>query len=172
MNWIEHAMGLQQEAILTAVANFGWIVLCLVVTLLIGLGFIGLSFYFFARSRVRQRRLSATAIGTVVRLVESERTRIATNGIRKSTIEVAPTVAFVTVTGKKMRFTSSYSSSYLWIAYRKGQKVTVVYDPEQPQDALIRSSLFLDLWLAPIGLLGLGLLATAMAVLGGVLILR
>jgi hypothetical protein len=46
-----------------------------------------------------------------------------------------PTVHFTTTSGQEIAFVSSYT----WIGFHQGDKVSVQYEPDHPQDALIVS---------------------------------
>jgi hypothetical protein len=78
----------------------------------------------------------------------------------------APVVRFATAEGRTIEFhsgTRTYPP-----AYRKGETVTVVYDPDEPQSAAIRG--FISLWLGPLiaGFIGFVFLAVGAAMtLGG-----
>jgi Protein of unknown function (DUF3592) len=78
-----------------------------------------------------------------------------------------PLVRFQTAQGRTIEFQSSLRTNPP--AYRAGQTVPVLYDPEEPQSAAIRG--VLSLWLLPIILSFIGLIfsgvGTAMVVLSG-----
>ena len=78
-----------------------------------------------------------------------------------------PVVTFSLPSGEEVRFKSTVAGYPPPL--RHGQAVTVLYDPDRPQDARIRS--FQDLWLGPLILGGLGLVFTsagAVLLFGGV----
>jgi len=72
-----------------------------------------------------------------------------------------PVVRFATAEGKTLEFESS-TRTYP-PAYRTGETVTVVYDPDEPQSATIRG--FISLWLGPLiaGFVGCVFLAVGAA---------
>ncbi|MBI5262580.1 MAG: DUF3592 domain-containing protein [Bradyrhizobium sp.] len=78
-----------------------------------------------------------------------------------------PIVRFKTVAGRTIEFESGVRTNPP--AYRTGQTVSVVYDPEEPQSAAIRG--MISLWLMPMILSFIGsiflLVGTAMVVLSG-----
>ncbi len=79
----------------------------------------------------------------------------------------APVVRFKTVEGKSVEFESSFRSNPP--AYRTGQSVSVLYDPDEPRSAAIRG--FFSLWLMPLILGFIGsiflIVGTAMVVMSG-----
>ena len=54
-----------------------------------------------------------------------------------------PVIEFQTEAGKTVTFEDSVGTS--WIRYQTGQRVSVLYEPDRPKEARIRS--FLSLWL-------------------------
>ena len=79
----------------------------------------------------------------------------------------APVVRFKTMQGNTVEFESSFRSNPP--AYRTGQAVSVLYDPDEPRSAAIRG--FFSLWLMPIILGFVGsiflIVGTAMVILSG-----
>lgn len=71
----------------------------------------------------------------------------------------APVVRFETLAGTSVEFESSLRSNPP--AYRKGQSVSVLYDPDEPRSAAIRG--FFSLWLMP---LILGFIGTIFLIVG------
>ena len=105
----------------------------------------------------------ARAIEVQGSVVEMVRTRDREN----TTYLFAPVVRFETLEGKTVEFESAMRSYPP--AYRTGQTVSVLYDPDEPRYAAIRG--FFSLWLMPIilGFIGTIFLAvgTAMVVMSG-----
>ena len=96
--------------------------------------------------------------GSVIEMVRS-RDR------ENTTYLFAPVVRFQTLEGNTVEFESAMRSNPP--AYRKGQTVTVLYDPDEPRSAAIRG--FFSLWLMSIILGFIGtiftIVGTAMVVL-------
>lgn len=92
--------------------------------------------------------------GTVVRMLR--------HTDKDGDVTFKPIVRFSTADGKTVEFHSSFSSNPP--AYRIGQSVPVVYLPEEPERAAIRS--FLSLWMGSLvlGLLGAILFGVGAAV--------
>lgn len=128
----------------------GFLFIMMGIFLLIGLILLYLGFAFFLRKRASLQKLTESVTGTVTELF-SQRMTGSRGGYYTGT---APIVSFRTQSGEDMQFRSSVFSSPP--AYQVGQEVTVIYDPFQPQTAIIRSSLFLEFWFVPLILWGLG----------------
>lgn len=81
---------------------------------------------------------------------------------RNKNLVYYPEVSFTTADGQTIKFQSSTGSNPP--AYRRGEKVTILYDPRNPYDASIGS--FFQLWFGTIILLGLGVVFTFVGILG------
>ena len=90
------------------------------------------------------------AKGTVVGIVTRDST---VSGSRGRTESYAPTVSFVTQTGKAVTFESETASNPA--SHSVGDEVEVIYQPNDPQQAIINS--FVHTWLLSTLLLGAGL---------------
>jgi uncharacterized protein DUF3592 len=95
----------------------------------------------------------ARAIEVKGSVIEMVRSRDREN----TTYLFAPVVRFQTLEGNTVEFESGLRSNPP--AYRKGQTVTVLYDPDEPRSAAIRG--FLSLWLMSIILGFIGTIFTA-----------
>lgn len=71
-----------------------------------------------------------------------------------------PQVVFTTPEGRTVRFQDRTGSGAATTARSSSERVTVIYDPEQPERAMIYRGLWN--WAAPLGLLTLGLLILLM----------
>ena len=111
---------------------------------LIGILLLALSFFFEQKTTAFIAK-AVKADGVVSDMVRSYSNR---------SYSYAPVVRFVARDGKKIEFKSSVSSNPP--SYRIGQKVTVFYDPENPQTAKINS--FMSLWALPAVTGGVGTL--------------
>lgn len=114
----------------------------------VGLGFAGTGAIILAAAGLlflRARRIereSVTAPGEVVALAES------TSG--EGRISYAPVVQFTTAAGRTIRFTDRLGTNPP--SNKVGDKVTVSYDPDDPEGARIAGSwLFLPMLIAVIG---------------------
>jgi len=67
-----------------------------------------------------------------------------------------PQVVFTSRAGETVRFQDRGGSGAATTGRRSGQRVTVIYNPEKPEQAMIHRGLWS--WAAPIGLMALGLL--------------
>jgi hypothetical protein len=122
--------------------RLGWLFLLLGLGLLAGAG--------YAASRTAAfLRIAASADGTVVDLVESVSTD--SDGRRSRTYR--PVVEFAPASGAVRTFTSSSGSSPP--AYDVGERVTVLYDPQNTHDARLKGTF--SLWGVAIILGGIGL---------------
>lgn len=97
-----------------------------------------------------------TALSTPGVVVDLERRHSSsTSSSGSSGPTYAPVVEFThPESGETIRFTSSSSSNPP--AFDEGEDVTVLYAPDNPDDARIDS--FTDLWLLPLILLGMGII--------------
>ena len=125
----------------------------LVKLIFFGFGNIWIAFgvFFFIDAKLFSSE-SYSATGTVVEL---KKVRRLSNSTSRSTSHVTtyyPVVRYQTKNGKNVTFTSS-SGSYP-SPYKRGDRVTILYDPENPKKARIKS--FRSLWLAPILCFGIG----------------
>jgi hypothetical protein len=95
------------------------------------------------------------ATGTVVELSRSSDS--------EGTVTFHPVVRFTTAEGRTVEFVSSTGSSPP--DHSAGDRVEVLYDPDDPQDARLTG--FFDLWLLPLvfGVMGLGFSAAALFVI-------
>jgi hypothetical protein len=94
---------------------------------------------------------AARAEGTVVEVIHQRSSDSST---------YKPVVQFATADGRQVEFTSSVGSNPP--AYSKGAKVEVLYQPSSPEQARING--FLDLWLLPAILGGMGAVFTLIGV--------
>lgn len=92
------------------------------------------------------------AVGEVVALEEEPAMEAGTASTYR------PVVSFVASSGQRVRFSAMAHSNPP--EYEPGASVRVLYDPERPHDARIRS--FNELWLLPILLGGLGSIFAAL----------
>jgi len=88
--------------------------------------------------------------GTVVNLIQS---RSSSSSSTTNSYVYRPEVIFQTLTGEEITFQSSTGANPP--AYRKGESVSILYEPQNPQNARIND--ILSLWLGPIilGIVGL-----------------
>jgi len=121
--------------------------------LLAGLASVGLvggaAWNYFKGRQTIQSHVAVT--GTVVELVQRNTSR--------SHI-YCPMVEFTLTSGEKLRFTSEFGT--LPASNKIGDVVKVRYDPANPQQAEIESGM--SLWLAPLILVFMGLIACCLAV--------
>lgn len=98
--------------------------------ILLGMGviFAGIAAFIFYQGYVLERD-GLQAEGTVIGLVESR---------DEDGTSYAPVIRFQTQGGREFEFKSSYSSNPP--QYKVGQKVTVLYPPDQPGDAQIKGA--------------------------------
>ncbi|WP_421780334.1 DUF3592 domain-containing protein [Kiloniella litopenaei] len=91
-----------------------------------------------------------SAQGTVINLIQSRST---SSSSTSNSYVYRPEVSFKTLTGDEIIFQSSTGSNPP--AYKKGESVSILYEPENPQDAKINDTL--SLWFSPVilGLVGL-----------------
>lgn len=121
--------------------RLGWLALLLGLAMLAGAG--------YAASRTAAfLRIAASADGTVVALDESVSTD--SDGRRSRTYR--PVVEFAPASGAVRTFTSRTGSSPP--AYDVGERVTVLYDPQDPDDARLKGTF--SLWGLAIILGGIG----------------
>ena len=116
------------------------IILCVIgiVFLFVSLPFIGIAYLFYT--------ISANSINNTI---QTNGTIVTTcNGSSDTTCH--PIVSFRTKSGKKVQFSSNFSSSLM----HQGDVVPVNYHPKDPQDAVISS--FDSLWLFPVLLGSIG----------------
>lgn len=124
------------------------------VFLLIGIGLLT-GAYFMYHSTSEFVRVASKAQGTVVQLARSRSSDSTT---------YAPVVRYRTEGGREVEFVSNVSSDPP--AYSVGEKVEVLYRPEQPEKGEINS--IFQLWFGPMLLGGLG---SAFFVIGTVVVL-
>ena len=109
--------------------------------LMAGVGFLfAFIFYFLDTSKFISSSENAT--GTIVGYYERHTTHATSSDERSYHAQVK----FITDEGKDIRFTSDYGNNYR--PYDIGEDVEVLYDPEWPKDARIKS--FWSLWFLPI----------------------
>ena len=118
-----------------------------------GFGFIWIAFgaFFFIDAKFFSSK-AYKATGTVVELKKVRRLSTSSSGSTSHVTTYYPVVRYQTKNGKNVTFTSS-SGSYP-SPYKRGDRVTLLYDPENPQKARIES--FSSMWLAPILGFGIG----------------
>ena len=111
------------------------------------------SVYLFSSNAIFWVRAEATT-GTVVGQEQMEGIRQPSNKMRRYQEKAyAPYITFSTEAGKKHTFLSNigYGKHF---AFRKGDKVPVLYLPSSPQTAKVKS--LLDLFVLPLVLFGFG----------------
>jgi hypothetical protein len=111
--------------------------------ILLGMGMLAGGAYQGARS-FRLELRGAHARGTVVELVHTSDSEAGSS--------YTPRVRYRSASAERT-FVSSVGTG--WRRYEPGDRVSVLYDPENPEEARIRS--FWDLWSGPALLLGMGL---------------
>jgi hypothetical protein len=121
--------------------------------LLIGIGLFVAAARYLTRTRTFLGK-SAEAIGEVVALEEEPATEPG------DPCTYRPVVSFPIDSTRRVRFKSMAHSNPP--EYEVGESVRVLYDPDRPGEARIRS--FTSLWLPPTVLGGLGLIFTALGV--------
>lgn len=97
---------------------------------------------------------AASAEGTVVELVGRQSCSTDDDHRRTCSTVYAPRVRFTTADGREIEYLSTNATSPP--AYHEGQQVDVRYRPADPTDARIHS--FVDLWLAPVIVGGIGVI--------------
>jgi len=102
---------------------------------------------------------AASAQGEVIELIE---VRDNDDG----SISYKPVVTYEAANGRSIRFTASFSSKPA--PYRVGERVEVLYAPQDPSDARIKG--FSSLWLGPVILCGMGVVFAGIG--GGMLLAR
>jgi len=109
-------------------SGIGWIFLLIGVGLLLGSA---LSFHLEATFEATAQSTS----GTVIDLVKSVSTSRSRDGFSRSSVSYKPVVVFTDNQGRtqKMRSTSGSNPP----AYKKGDQVTVLYDPDNQKSAAI-----------------------------------
>jgi tetratricopeptide (TPR) repeat protein len=122
--------------------------------ILIGLSLLSVSLFLFLRQKLFLGRARLTS-GEVIGINQ----RASRHGPLRY-----PVVRFQTPFGQAVEFEATVGTSFQ--AYRVGQRIQVVYDPENPQKASIRS--FAQQWL---GCLIVGLIGTAFLCAGPVILL-
>ncbi|WP_085901275.1 DUF3592 domain-containing protein [Kiloniella majae] len=98
-----------------------------------------------------------SAQGTVIDLIQS---RSSSSSSTSNSYVYRPEVIFQTATGEEVTFQSSTGSNPP--AYNRGEKVSVLYNPENPQDAKIDGTL--SLWLGPLILGVIGFIFSAFGI--------
>jgi hypothetical protein len=118
-----------------------------------GFGFIWIAFgaFFFIDAKFFSSK-AYKGTGTVVELKKVRRLSTSSSGSPSHVTTYYPVVRYQTKNGKNVTFTSS-SGSYP-APYKRGDRVTILYDPENPRKARIKS--FSSMWLAPILGFGIG----------------
>ena len=96
-------------------------------------------------------KTASRAEGTVVDMVVMD-TGVNNSSRSRSSIAYRPTIHFIDRTGEKVEFTSSVGTNPP--SYSKGQKVEILYRPDEPENAQIND--FGSLWSASITLGGMG----------------
>lgn len=119
---------------------------------LAGFGILCGAIWAYSKQRVTLEN-RVVAAGTVVELVNP-----AATGNRASIL--CPVVEFTALSGHTIRFTSKFGA--MPAKYRVGQSVKVRYDAADPRKAEIESAL--TLWLAPLILALMGLVACCLGV--------
>ncbi|MFH2063139.1 MAG: DUF3592 domain-containing protein [bacterium] len=135
------------------------------VTLSIGLPMIGVSGYTLY-STYDMVSSGVRTEGTVVRLEEVKHRRPPKIHRQKKTVAAYhPVISFLTEDGQTVEYRSDFGTSPP--VHEVGEKVDVIYDPQDPSRAEIDS--FVSLWLGPILVAGGGVLITAVGLLDIVL---
>ena len=118
-----------------------------------GFGFIWIAFgaFFFIDAKFFSSK-GYEATGTVVDLKKVRRLSTSSSGSTSHVTTYYPVVRYQTKEGKNVTFTS-LSGSYP-APYKRGDRVTILYDPENLKRARIKS--FSSMWLAPILGFGIG----------------
>lgn len=118
-----------------------------------GFGFIWIVFgaFFFIDAKFFSSK-AYKATGTVVELKKVRRLSTSSSGSKSHVTTYYPVVRYQTKEGKNVTVTS-LSGSYP-APYKRGDHVTILYDPENPRRAKIES--FSSMWLAPILGFGIG----------------
>jgi len=101
--------------------------------LLVGLFFIWLGVFLFYQKDTGFEQMGVSASGTVIDLIRKRSIR--TNSQGTDTIIYSPVVQFIDLHGKtQMLYSRSGSNPPV---YRRGEIVTVLYDPDNPEFAVI-----------------------------------
>ena len=110
----------------------------------------GAAWAYFKGQRTLQNRVAAT--GTVVKLTQQNTAR---------GYILCPVVEFTIPSGERIRFTSEFGSRPA--SHTIGQSIAVRYDPADPQNAEVESTM--SLWLVPLIMVFMGMIAGCLLVL-------
>jgi hypothetical protein len=138
--------------------------------ILIGFGLLGLGVYAFFRQRARIAR-SISTTGVVIEMVRQRATGEYLWSQTESGIKVRkkylyrPVIRFETQNGATIEFISGIAMRPA--PYEVGERVEVIYDPQNPRQAQI--SRFVNLWFYTLMLLFFGLFTLGMGLLGVIL---
>jgi len=104
--------------------------------LLIGLVLLTVSVWLFQRAATFEAT-AATTSGTVINLVSSHGRRLDRDGLAlaRRSIHYRPVVEFIDSQGRRKEMQSAFGSNPP--AYKSGEQVTILYDPDNPEFAVI-----------------------------------
>jgi hypothetical protein len=138
-----------------------------VIFILAGIGLLGAGIYAFFRQRSRMARGISTT-GVVIELVrqrvEGEYVRSRSeHGVKiEGKYRYRPAIRFETPSGESIEFISGIAMRPA--PYEVGERVEVIYDPQNPRQAQINR--FVNLWFYTLLLLFFGLFTLGMGLLG------
>jgi len=132
--------------------------------LLVGLVLLTVSAWLFQRTAAFDA-IAVEVSGIVVNLTASKESRRDRDGAIRRSVHYRPVVEFIDSQGRKQKMESAVSSNPP--AYKRGEKVTILYDPDNPEFAVIDDwhRYFADMILLSMGgifsVVGLGIMFTS-----------
>jgi hypothetical protein len=141
-----------------------------VIFIIVGIGLLGAGIYAFFRQRSRMAR-AITTTGVVIELVKQRvegeyvgsRSELGVKIEKK--YRYRPEIRFETPSGETVEFISGIAMRPA--PYELGERVEVIYDPQNPHQAQINR--FVNLWFYTLMLLFFGLFTLGMGLLGVIL---
>ena len=124
-----------------------------IISIIVGTGFIVLGIFLYLDYSGSNIVNPKQAQGTIIRLHET--TKDNTNPFRKDYHSVNPVVEFTAENGKKYEFLELWGEQFEDATFIVGQKVNVIYDELNPEDAMIKQKN--SFWGVHLVLIGLGL---------------
>lgn len=113
------------------------------ISIVLGIAAIGFTaFTYFQKDKFLDKAMDAK--GIVVDVYAKEPSLSDKNDGEYQT-EYCPVIAFTTAAGDSVRFKSG-TGSYYFDTYKVGKEVDVIYDPENPADASIKTSKEANKW--------------------------
>jgi len=102
--------------------------------LLLGLAMLGGAFWFYQKEASFEQ-MAASASGTVIDLMRKRSSSTNSQGATHDSITYSPVVQFIDLHGKTQMLYATGGSNPP--AYRRGEIVTVLYEPDNPEFAVI-----------------------------------